>query len=77
MLGLLVCRIFSVQNISSNAIHTRSSKSDKVKIPVPGYPNLAVNLMATAWNENIDLRSATTLSSARKAAKQWAKSLLN
>ena len=69
-------RLFSRQNISDQAIHTRSLNSDKIKIPVPGYPDLAVNLMATAWNENLNLRSATTLGSAKKAAKQWAKSLL-
>ena len=43
----------------------------------PGYPNLAMNLMANAWNENGNLRCATTIGSAKKAAKQWAKSLLN
>ena len=70
-------RLFSRQNKFDNAIHTRSLNSDKIKIPVPGYPDLAVNLMATAWNENSNLRSATTLGSAKKAAKQWAKSLLD
>ena len=69
-------RFFSLENKSSS-INTRSSKSDKIKIPVPGFPNLAVNLLATAWNENTNLRTATTLGCAKKAAKNWAKSLLN
>ena len=42
-------------------------------MPVPGYPNLAVNLMATAWNESPELRNSCTLGSAKAAAKKWAK----
>lgn len=46
-----------------------------IQTPVPGYPSVAINLMAMAWNENTDLQSATTIGSARKAAKTWAKSI--
>ena len=66
--------LFPAQNINANTVNTRSSKSDKIKMPVPGNPNLAVNLMATGWNENPELRNATTLGSAKTAAKKWAKS---
>ena len=55
----------------------RSTKSDKIKVPVPGYTELAVNLMATAWNENCDLRNASTLGSAKTAAKKVGKNALN
>ena len=66
-------RLFSEKNTTD--INLRSTKSDKIKTPVPGYPNVAINLMAMAWNENTDLQSATTIGSARKAAKNWAKSI--
>ena len=66
-------RLFSGGNTTD--INLRSSNSNKIKTPVPGYPNVAINLMAMAWNESIDLQSATTIGSARKAAKTWAKSI--
>ena len=68
-------KVFPVQSIDQNAVNTRSSQSDKIKIPVPGYPSLAVNLMATAWNEIPELRKASTIGSAKRAANNWAKSL--
>ena len=58
-------RLFPVQIINEDGVILRSSKSDKVKLPVPGNPNLAVNLMALAWNENQELRKARTLGSAK------------
>ena len=68
--------LFPILNINSAHIHdTRSTKCDKIRVPVPGYTELAVNLMATAWNENSDLRNASTLGSAKIAAKKWAKTL--
>ena len=66
-------RLFPVQIINEDGVILRSSKSDKVKLPVPGNPNLAVNLMALAWNENPELRKARTLGSAKLAAQKWAK----
>ena len=69
--------LFPPQNINADdQIIRRSSKSDMIRPPVPGYPDLAVNLMATAWNENISLRNATNLGSAIKASRQWSKSIL-
>ena len=70
-------KLFPTKCIDTKAIHARSANSERIKIPVPGYSNLAVNLMATAWNENSDLRSSITLGSAIKAAKQWARSIFN
>ena len=66
-------RLFPVQDTNLNSVHTRSSKSDKLQMPVPGYPTLAVNLMATAWNETPELRNSRTLGSAKAAANKWAK----
>ena len=68
-------RLFPVQIINDESKITRSFKNDQIKTPVPGYYNLAVNLMAGAWNENPELRNSTTLGSAKIAAKNWAKAL--
>ena len=68
-------RLFPEKNINLSSVNTRSSKSDVIKVPVPGYPSLPVNLMATAWNENPELQNASTLGLATTAAKKWAKSL--
>ena len=67
-------RLFPEQNTNSSSLNTRSSKSDTIKMPVPGYPNLAINLMATAWNEIPELHNSVPLGSAKTAAKKWAKS---
>ena len=68
--------LFSTPMINPTNPHvTRSTKSSKIAVPVHGYPELAVNLMATAWNENSDLRNASTLGAAKKAARKWAKTL--
>ena len=66
-------KLFSFQNLNPDSMQLRSATNDFIKTPVPGYPNLAVNLMANAWNENVDLRCATTHGFAKEAAKQWAK----
>ena len=68
-------RLFPIQNINEDTKITRSFMSDQIKTPVPGYQNLAVNLMAGAWNENPELRNSFTLGSAKIAAKNWAKKL--
>ena len=68
-------RLFPVQIINDDARITRSFTNDQIKTPVPGYNNLAVNLMAGAWNENPELRNSSTLGSAKTAAKNWAKAL--
>lgn len=70
-------QLFPAQNINVNAVNTRSSKSDQIKMPVPGNPSLALNLMATAWNEIPELRNASTLGSAKAAAKKGAKSVFS
>ena len=57
-----------------DSIH-RSHVSEKIKTPVQGNDNLAVNLIATAWNENPELRAAATLGTAKIAAKKWARTL--
>ena len=67
-------RFFPEKN-NLSSVNTRSSKSDVIRVPVPGYPSLPVNLMATAWNENPELQNASTLGSAKTTAKKWAKLL--
>ena len=64
-------RLFPIQNINEDTKITRSFMSDQIKTPVPGYQNLAVNLMAGAWNENPELRNSLTLGSAKTDAKNF------
>ena len=66
--------LFPMQNTNLNSVNTRSSKSDKFQMPVPGYQTLAVNRMATTWNETPELRNSLTLGSAKSATIKWAKS---
>ena len=44
--------------------------------PVPGNNNLAANLMARAWNSSSDLKTVTTISTAKSVAWKWAQNLL-
>ena len=54
---------------------TRSDFSTEIRPPVPGYPMLATNNMARIWNDVPELRSASTLAAAERAACKWAKGL--
>ena len=54
---------------------TRSDFSTEIRPPVPGYPMLATNNMARIWNDVPELRSASTLAAAERAAGKWAKGL--
>ena len=58
-----------------NLRNTRSMCSNKVDIPVPGYPSLATNIMAKVWNENTELQNALTLSAAKRISLKWAKTI--
>ena len=49
------CLFLTQMNNPTNPKVTRSTKSNKIAVPVHGYPELVVSLMATAWNENSDL----------------------
>ena len=60
---------------SSEKMCLRSSKSEKAKLPVPGYGTLAANLLARAWNQAPELQGASTLCAAKTAARKWAKSI--
>ena len=51
---------------------TRSTYSDKLCQPIPGYPEAASNKLAQAWNE-MNLSTAKTLGSARALARKWYK----
>ena len=53
----------------------RSDLCPNAKQPVPGYGNLAANLLARAYNEVPNFHNVTTLGAAKTAAKNWAKSL--
>ena len=61
-----------IENISTTL---RSENKGLATLPVPGCDVIAANLLAKAWNEAPDLRSASTLCVAKSAAKTWAKSL--
>ena len=54
---------------------TRSASSKEIRPPVPGYPNLASNLMARVWNSVPELHNASTLYSAKSISQKWAKSI--
>ena len=54
---------------------TRSASSDEIRPPVPGYPNLATNIMARVWNSIPELHNASTLYTAISISRKWAKSL--
>ena len=72
-LGLL---LFPSQNTHSNkTMCLRSHLSDNAKIPVPGYSNLAANLLARTWNSATELQNAQSVGAAKIAARKWAKTL--
>jgi hypothetical protein len=54
---------------------TRSATSNQIRMPVPGFPTLASNLMARVWNSIPELQSASTLSAARTISRKWAKGI--
>ena len=53
---------------------TRSEKSEKATIPVPGNNFSAANRLARAWN-NSNLQNSVTAGAAKVAARKWAQSL--
>ena len=54
---------------------TRFMNSNEIRPPVPGYPNLATNVMAQVWNNIPELQKAQTLGAARSIAHKWAKGI--
>ena len=54
---------------------TRSTNSNEIRPPVPGYPYLATNVMARVWNEIPELHTANTLGAARAICRKWAKTI--
>ena len=66
--------LFPTQTHNHGMTHRSESKC-LARPPVPGSDIIAANLLAKAWNEAPDLRSASTLGAAKSAARKWAKSL--
>ena len=58
-----------------NLRNTRSMCSNKVDIPVPGYPSLATNIMARVWNAIPELQETSTLAVAKSVARKWARTI--
>ena len=54
---------------------TRSTATDEILQPVPGYPMLASNHMARLWNCIPELWKAATLCEARAISRKWAKTI--
>ena len=54
---------------------TRSVTSINASQPVPGYPYLATNHMARAWNSIPGLSTTTTLAEAKRKSRKWAKTI--
>ena len=59
----------------SNIRLTRSQNSQEIQPPVPGYPNLASNLMARVWNSIPALQNACTLGAAKEISRKWARNI--
>ena len=53
----------------------RSQSCQEIRPPVPGYPNLATNIMAKIWNSVPDLRNASTIGTAKSISRKWAKTI--
>ena len=58
-----------------NIRFTRFVNSKEIRPPVPGYPNLATNVMAHVWNNIPELQNAQTLGAARSISQKWAKQI--
>ena len=58
-------RLFQERTIPEDCPVLRSQSSKNIRPPVPGYPNLALNIMAKVWNDIPELQSAKTLGGAR------------
>ena len=54
---------------------TRLQNSKDIRLPVPGYPTLASNLMARVWNSVTGLQNASSLGAARAISQKWAKDI--
>ena len=54
---------------------TRSATSKEIRPLVPGYPNLAANIMTRVWNDIPELQNASTLGAARTISRNWAKKI--
>ena len=67
--------LFPTQSVPIDKMCLRSANSGKAKLPVPGYGNLAANLLARTWNEAPELQSAITLGAAKTAARKWAQTI--
>ena len=63
------------QSNSIEKMCLRSANSGNAKLPVPGYGNLAANLLARTWNQAPELQSAITLRAAKTAARKWAQTI--
>ena len=54
---------------------TRSTTSKEIRPTVPGYPNLASNIMARVWNTIPELQNTPTLGAAIAISRKWAKGI--
>ena len=73
LLGQCLFKDRSIQKTSTVCL--RSDKSNELRPPVPGYPNLATNIMAKVWNSVPELHEARTLGAARATARKWARGI--
>ena len=54
---------------------TRSETSNEIRPLVPGYSNLASNIMVRVWNSIPELKNASTLGSAKSISRKWARGI--
>ena len=53
----------------------RSQYAREIQQPVPGYPTLAVNVMARIWNSIPELENAFSVGAAMSISKKWARTI--
>ena len=53
----------------------RSQYAREIQQPVPGYPTLAVNVMARIWNSIPELENASSVGAAMSISRKWARTI--
>ena len=53
----------------------QSQYAREIQQPVPGYPTLAVNVMARIWNNIPELESASSVGAAMSISRKWARTI--
>ena len=71
-----ICSVAQISNNILSSRYTRSTNSENLLQPVPGYPQVSANRFAQTWNL-MNLSAAKTLDSERSSAQNWYKHNVN